>query len=241
MSAEDGPDRSAPSANAAAEALPSPPDEPGAASPPAPAAAQRSEASAPTEEAPAPSAAAERTPESTSAPDGGRPGVPALAAVRDDLTAESLLALLQATFAVGRALHWSACLDTLGPITAGLPEDLTGWSEGRVWGTQAEMRWQPAGLERFSALYLGEGEALPEGFSVLASDLRAVPSAETEGLFLWGTRGTDGQYREPRLPRPLDYAGLGVTATEARVPCRLLVDAAGQVRFVRLSVDEGEA
>jgi hypothetical protein len=165
--------------------------------------------------------------------------VPAVAAVRDDLTADALLALLRATFGSGDALHWSACVDTLGPITAGAPQDLTGWSEGRVWGTRAEVRWQPAGGEHFSALYLGEGEALPEGFEALVGDLRAVPSAESEGLFLWGTRGADGQYRESRLPRPLDYTALGTTAAEARVPCRLLVDAAGRVRFIRLTVEEG--
>jgi len=165
----------------------------------------------------------------------GRPGVPAIAAVRDDLTADALLALLRATFADGRAHYWVACPEALGPISAGLPTDLDDWSEGRVWSAVAEMRWHPSGAARFSALYLGEGDARPEGFQPLSDELRAVPSAEADGLFLWGTRAADGLYGEPRLPRPLDYAGLGATAPEARLPYRLLVGADGQVRFIRLT------
>lgn len=178
---------------------------------------------------------AEASATTTADPDVGRPGVPAVAGGRDDLTANTLLALLRATFADGHAHHWGACLDTLGPISAGLPSDLAGWSEGRAWDARAEVRWQPASAERYAALYLGDGETLPEGFQALDGDLRAVPGAETDGLFLWGTRGADSQYWDPRLPRPLDYAGLGATAPEARVPCRLLVDADGQVRFIRLT------
>jgi hypothetical protein len=234
VSAEERPEpQSAPSA----EAGPGAPGEGGAVSAPEPAELP-SATSAPAAEPIVPSAAAEPTSAGASAADAGRPGVPAVAGVRDDLTADALLALLRATFAAGRTLHWSACLDTLGPISAGLPTDLTGWTEGRAWGAGAEVRWQPAGDARFSALYLGEGDALPEGFQALATDLRAVPGAEPDGLFLWGTRGADGEYREPRLPRLLDYAALGASAPQARLPCRLIVDAAGQVRFVRLMLEE---
>ncbi|HZR97115.1 MAG TPA: hypothetical protein VFE37_00325 [Chloroflexota bacterium] len=167
-----------------------------------------------------------------------RPGVPAVAGVRDDLTADGLLVLLRTTFPESRAHYWGARVDALGPIAAGVPADLAGWSEGRVWGARAEVRWRRAGAERYSALYLGEGETLPDGFRPLAGDLRAVPGAEAEGLFLWGTRGADGLYREPRLPHPLDYAALGATAPEARVPCRLLLGPDGQVRFIHLAAEE---
>jgi hypothetical protein len=194
-----------------------------------PSAAVRNPANAAAGEASAPDVA------TASAPDGGRRGLPAVAGTRDDLTADALLALLRATFADSRTYGWGASIDTLGPISAGPPSNLDGWSEGRAWGAGAEVRWQPAGAERYAALYLGDGETLPEGFRALADDLRAVPSADPEGLFLWGTRGADGQYWDARSPRPRDYAALGAMAPEVRVPCRLLVDAAGQVRFIRLT------
>ena len=168
----------------------------------------------------------------------GHPGHPAVAGVRDDLTADVLLALLRAIFPGDDTHYWVACLDTLGPVSAGLPTDLAGWSEGRAWGARAEVRWQPTDAERYSALYLGDGEALPEGFQPLAENLQALPSTEAEGFFLWGTRGANSQYWEPRLPRSLDYAGLGAMASEPRVPCRLLVGADGQVRFIRLAAPE---
>ena len=75
----------------------------------------------------------------------------------------------------------------------------------------------------------------------MADDLRAVPGAEADGLVLWGTRGADGQYREPRLPHPLDYAALDSQRPEVRVPCRLLIGADGQVRWVRLAAPEAVA
>jgi hypothetical protein len=169
-----------------------------------------------------------------------RPGVPAVTGVRDDLTADALLGVLRTTFASGPALYCVAWPDRIGPITRGVPQDLGGRSEGRMWGARAEVRWQPAGADRYRALYLGE-DALPDGFQPLASDLRALPSAEPEGLFLWGMRGADGCYHDPRLPRALDYAALAASAPEARLPCRLLVSTDGQVQFVRLALAEGPA
>jgi hypothetical protein len=237
MSPDERPEQQAAPSTGAEDVSPTAAADAAAVSAATPAARPADEARAPAGEAPA-SVVAVVAEAATTTPDTGHPGVPALAGVRDDLTTATLLALLRTTFADGRAHHWSACLEALGPIRAGLPPDLDGRSEGRVWGARAEIRWQAAGAGGYSALYLGEGEALPEGFQPLAGDLRALPSAEAEGLFLWGTRGADGQYRDPRLPRPLDYAGLGATAPEARVPCHLLVDAAGQVRFIRLVVAE---
>lgn len=219
--ADQPPEARAVSASSAPEVVDRPPDEPSARPP----------------EEPGASAPADAL-ETTSAPDAGRPGVPALAAARDDLTADGILSLLPSLFPTGRALHWGASLDTLGPITAGLPENLNGWCEGRVWGAQGEVRWQATEADHFSVLYLGEGDTPPDGFHPLTTDLRSVASAEPDGLVLWGAREADGQYRELRLPRPLDYSAVGATGVQAHVPCRLLVDAAGQVRFIRLTVAE---
>jgi hypothetical protein len=166
-------------------------------------------------------------------------GWPAVAAARDGLDAEQLLGTLRAVFpAETRTCHWSACLDTISPIGAGLPADLAGWTEGRVWGRQAEVRWRPQSDGNFSALFLGDGELIPEGFSALGAPLRAVPSRDVDGLCLWGRRAADGRYYSSRLSRGLDYAGLETDAAQARIPFRLLLDGAGQVRFVRLALTE---
>ena len=108
-------------------------------------------------------------------------------------------------------------------------------------GRACRVRWQADGAERFSALYLADGDTLPDGFQPLADDLRAVSGAQAEGLFLWGSRGADGQYREPRLPRSQDYAALETQRAEVRVPCRWLVGTDGQVRWVRLAAPEDAA
>ena len=164
---------------------------------------------------------------------------PAVAAARAGLDAEQLLGALQTVFPPDtRTCHWSACVDTLSPVQAGLPADLSGWAEGRVWGRQAEVRWRQQGNGHFSALFLGDGELIPDGFSALGEPLRAVPGEDVDGLYLWGTRAADGRYYSSRLPHGLDYAGLGTDAARARIPFRLLLDAAGQVRYVRLALPE---
>ncbi len=170
-----------------------------------------------------------------------RPGVPAVAGVREELGADELLALLAAVFPPGTPCrHWCACLDTIGPLAGGLPSDLAGWSDGRAWGARAEVRWQQATDGRYGALYLADGETLPAGFAALDADLRAVPSEDAAGLYLWGTRRDDGRYHTTRLPRPLEYPGLGASGREPRVPYRVLWGADGVVRFVRLAlVEEG--
>ena len=166
-------------------------------------------------------------------------GWPAVAAAREGMDAGQLLGAMRAVFpAETRTCHWSACVDTLSPIGAGLPGDLAGWAEGRVWGRQAEVRWRRQRGGHFSALFLGDGELIPAGFSALGAPLRAVPSRDVDGLCLWGSRAADGRYYSSRLPRGLDYAGLGTDAVQARIPFRLLLDAAGQVRFVRLALAE---
>ena len=204
---------------------------------PADAAPPSAEITEPAPPADAPTAAVYSTPRGGREPPSSatvadaRPGTPAVAGARGDLTADALGSLLHATFADGRAHYWTSHLDNLGPITAGLPTDLAAWSEGRVWDAHSEVRWQPDGPARFSALCLADGDTLPDGFRPLAGDLRAVPGAEAEAWSPWGTRGADGQYREPRLPHPLDYAGLDSQRPEVRLPCRLLIGADGQVRW----------
>jgi hypothetical protein len=166
------------------------------------------------------------------------PGQPAVAGTRDGLSAADLLALLAAVFPAGTpARHWTAGLDRIGPLASGLPADLAGATEGRAWSARAELRWQQAGRDVFSALYLGEGEALPDGFAPLARDLRARPGEDAAGLHLWGRRGDDGLYRSTRLPRPLDYPAAG-SAPEVRQPYQLLVGPDGIAYFLRLTLAE---
>jgi len=172
-------------------------------------------------------------------------GREAVAAARDGLAAADLLALLTGVFPPGaRAAHWGACLDTIGPLAAGIPADLTGWTEGRAWSARAELRWQQASDGTYRALYLGEAGAAPAGFTLLAADLRAVVAADAPGLLLWGARGSDGQYHAARLPRPLDYpavASLGLASADSGAPsvsCELLLGHDGAVRWVRLALSE---
>jgi hypothetical protein len=128
-------------------------------------------------------------------------------------------------------------VETIGPLASGLPTELAGWTEGRAWSARAEVRWQQASAGQFSALYLGGGEALPDGFAPLARDLRAVPGEDAAGLYLWGRRGDDGLYRSTRLPRPLDYPAAG-GMPEARQPYQILVGSDGLVYFLRLTLAE---
>jgi hypothetical protein len=171
-----------------------------------------------------------------------RPGEPAVVAVREGLAADELLAVLGSVFPAGTpSRHWCACLDTIGPLADGHPTDLAGWSEGRAWGARAEVRWQQAADGRYRVLYLGDGDTLPDGFTALDADLRAEPGEETAGVYLWGARGDDGRYHTTRLPRPLEYPGIGATASdnrEPRVPYRVLSGADGVARFVRLALAE---
>lgn len=169
----------------------------------------------------------------------------AVAAAGDDLAAADLLALLAAVFPPGtRAAHWSACLDTIGPLAAGSPTELAGWTEGRVWGARAEVRWQRAPGGAYQALYLGDAASAPASLTPLADDLRAVVDAAAPALLFWGTRDADGRYQATRLPSPLDYpaaAALGLANEEngtASVPCELLVSPNGVVRWVRLALRE---
>ncbi|HZR97212.1 MAG TPA: hypothetical protein VFE37_00815 [Chloroflexota bacterium] len=166
------------------------------------------------------------------------PGQPAVAGTRDGLSAADLLALLAALFPAGTpARHWTASLDSIGPLASGLPADLAGATEGRAWSARAELRWQQAGGGQFSALYLGEGEALPDGFAPLARDLRTRHGEAAAGLYLWGRRDADGRYRSTRLPRPLDYPAAG-NAPEVRQPYQLLVGPDGIAYFLRLTLAE---
>jgi hypothetical protein len=173
------------------------------------------------------------------------PAAPAaVAATCQGLGAPELLAVLAAVFSAGaRCCHWCACVDTLGPVAAGLPADLSGWSEGRAWGAHAEVRWQQDPSGPYSALYLGTADRLPPDFLVLGPKLRAAPGEPADGLFLWGTRDADGRFRSPRLPHALEYPGLAVLAQaadapEARVPYERLLAVDGTVRFLRLTLPE---
>jgi len=191
--------------------------------------------------APGPESAAARPdttlaePAPAAAPERGRPAV---AGARDGLSAADLLALLAAVFSPGASVrHWTARLDAIGPLASGLPAALAGWTEGRAWSARAEVRWQQAGQGRYSALYLGEGERLPDGFAPLATGLRAVPGEDAAGLYLWGRRGPDGRYHATRLPHPLDYPA-AAGALEARQPYQVLVGPDEVVRFLRLTLAE---
>jgi hypothetical protein len=162
---------------------------------------------------------------------------PAVAGVRDGLAAEEVLELLAAVFPAGTPCqHWCAGPAAIGPLAAGRPADLAGWTEGRVWGAQAEVRWRRDADGRYSVLYLGEGAELPSGFAPLASPLSTARARLT--LWLWGARGPDGHFHSPQLPRALDYSGIAPAASQVRIPVRLLLAPDGRVCFVRLTLEE---
>ncbi|HZU05013.1 MAG TPA: hypothetical protein VFB73_03495 [Chloroflexota bacterium] len=163
--------------------------------------------------------------------------VPAVAGVRDGLTAEEVLELLAAVFPAGTPCqHWCAGPAAIGPLAAGRPTDLAGWTEGRVWGARAEVRWCRSAAGDYSVLYLGEGTALPSGFAPLASPLSAARARLA--LWLWGARGPDGRFSSAQLPRALDYAGIAPAASQVCVPVQLLLAPDGRVCFVRLTLAE---
>jgi hypothetical protein len=167
-----------------------------------------------------------------------QPGLPAVAGTRDGLDAAALGAVLAAVFPSSTPCrHWCARPDAIGPLAAGLPADLAAWAEGRAWSAGAEVRWQQDGPERYRALYLAEGDTLPEDFAPLDAGLRALPGEAEPGLYLWGRRGDDGRYHATRLPRALDYPA-AAGAPEVRLPYRQLVGPDGMVRFLRLTLGE---
>jgi hypothetical protein len=222
----------------AADAMPNAPDEqPGAAAEVMPAASSPDPPAVAASET-MPAAAGEPTvAEADAEPTASEPGLPAIAGTRDGLGAADLRAVLAAVFPSGTPCrHWCARPETIGPLAAGLPDDLAAWAEGRAWSAGAEVRWQQDGPERYRALYLADGDTLPEGFVPLGAGLRALPGEAEPGLYLWGRRGDDGRYHATRLPRALDYpAAAGV---EVRVPYQRLVGLDGMVRFLRLTLGE---
>ena len=166
-------------------------------------------------------------------------GRAAVAGARSRMTAEDILATLRAVFPTDtRAWSWTARADRIGPLAAELPSAVSGCSEGRAWGLHAEVRWRLQPELGYTALYLGTGEWLPEGFSVLGADLRAVAGEEAEGVHLWGKRDADGRYRSTRLAGALEYPALDAPTPDPRVPYELLLDPTGEVRYVRLTLRE---
>lgn len=162
-----------------------------------------------------------------------------VAATCAGLTADDLLALLRTVFPDGtRCCHLRARPDALPPLAEGLPASVAGWTEGRVWDAHAEVRWREAVPGAFEVLFLAEGRDPPPGFTPLALYLRAVVPDEPAGLYLWGERDSTGRYFADRLGRALTYPAVLSAGPRPRLPCRLLVDASGTVRFVQLSLPE---
>jgi hypothetical protein len=162
-----------------------------------------------------------------------------VAATCAGLTADDLLAVLHALFAGGgRCCHLRARPDALPPLGEGLPASVAGWTEGRVWDAQVEVRWRETAPGAFEALFLAEGRPHPPGFTPLPLALRAVAPDEPAGLYLWGERDLTGRYFADRLGRALTYPAALSIGPRPRLPCRLLVDGSGAVRFVRLTLPE---
>ncbi|MBX5490441.1 MAG: hypothetical protein IRZ14_04725 [Chloroflexi bacterium] len=158
---------------------------------------------------------------------------PAIAACRDGLGDDELLAVLATLFPEPEATrHWLAGVARCGAVATGLPASLAGWDEGRVWAAHAEVRWTRQTDGQHRALYLAEGTEVPPGWQPLAYALRSRPGAP---LALWGRQGADGSHYTRGRAAPLEYAGLPVRDGIAWVGCRYLLDAAGVVRFIRLA------
>jgi hypothetical protein len=176
----------------------------------------------------------------SAAPVGASVGVaPAVAGTRQGMTPAEVLATLRSVFSAGAAVCcWVARIDGIGSMADALPGDLTGCSEGRAWSVRAEVRWKARPGDGYAMLYLGASDQLPEGFVSLTTGLSEISGGDSGELYLWGTRGADGRYRSTRLGRPLEYPALVGEHPEPRLPYRLLVDAAGLVRYVRLALRE---
>jgi len=93
--------------------------------------------------------------------------------------------------------------DWLATLPAGL------WSQGRVFGPQAEVRWETADGGSYDVLVLSETQ-----LSLSADDWSEQPMAvgKVYDLYLWGERkkenkeGKEDEYWiETRIPRPLRY------------------------------------
>lgn len=163
----------------------------------------------------------------------------AVAGTRQGTMSAEVLATLRLVFPAGAAVCcWVARIDGIGSMADALPGDLTGCSEGRAWGVRAEVRWKARPGDGYAMLYLGAGDQLPDGFVSLTTGLSEISGGDGGELYLWGTRGADGRYHSTRLGRPLEYPALVGDQPDPRLPYRLLVDAAGLARYVRLALRE---
>jgi len=85
-------------------------------------------------------------------------------------------------------------------------DQLKGWTEGRIFGPDAELRWRMVG-NLLHVVFLTDGEKVPECFTCPnPNPLRNLKRDDSDRRYLWGSQKTpDGRWEEERIARTLRY------------------------------------
>jgi hypothetical protein len=113
---------------------------------------------------------------------------------------------------------------------------VTEWTQGQVFCTVCEIRWQRAwGSQDNDVLVLHEGLASHlEGFQPLGKDWQVISPGEQATLMAWGSSpdvNAPHIRRESRLPRQLHYP---IECQGGRVHYLYYCTLSGEVQFIRL-------
>jgi len=85
-------------------------------------------------------------------------------------------------------------------------DQLEGWTKGRIFGSDAELRWRRVG-NLLHVVFLTDGDEVPECFTCpVPNPLENLECDDSDKRYLWGSqRNPDGTWEEERIARTLRY------------------------------------